>query len=303
MSKKADKIGAWSVFDAPVPMITGLVHRDMTKKILFLGDLHLDNPKADRGAVKILLDEAVSEDAAIVLLGDTFDVMQGRNDRRSAKAALREQYIGRDDYLTAVLEDVRDFLIPYAPNLWMILDGNHESAITKYNEVAMTKLLVHELRREGSLVVTPGYQTYAIVGLRFTKSKEKQNYQDMRIPFWVSHGTGGGGQVTKGVIQAQRRAVTYPDARFVVSGHIHTSYFVAHEQHRITKAGFTYDTEQEHYVVGSWKDEHSPKSGYHVERGRGPTLPSGWWAEFSSPRQVHNKQHDRGVWRFSRAIP
>jgi len=95
MSKKVDKIGAWSVFDAPVPMITGLVHRDMTKKILFLGDLHLDNPKADRGAVKILLDEAVSEDAAIVLLGDTFDVMQGRNDRRSEKAALREQYVGR----------------------------------------------------------------------------------------------------------------------------------------------------------------------------------------------------------------
>jgi len=301
---KGKNIGAWVQRDAPVPMLHAKVKADEGPSILFLGDLHLDNPKADRKAAARILSEAVSKDAAIVLLGDTFDVMQGRNDRRSAKAALREQYAGRDDYLLAVLEDVRDFLLPYASHIWLMLDGNHETAITKYNEVNLTKLLVHELRREGSLVVSPGYQSYAMLGLAYSNTKFDKGQSDMRVPFWVTHGHGGGGPVTKGVIQAARRAVTYPDARFVVSGHIHTSYFVAHEQHRITPQGHTYDTEQEHYVVGSWKDEHSPRGGFHVERGRGPTMPSGWWADFYRPRNsAHTQDYDRGAWRFSRAIP
>lgn len=298
-------IGSWTVGDYPVPQINAHMNRTDARTVLFLGDLHLDNPKTDTKAIKRLLNEAVEREAAIVLLGDTFDLMQGKNDRRSSKAALKERFAGRDDYLSAALEYTAEFLEPYAKNIWVVLEGNHETAITKYNEVNVTKLLVHDLRRMGSHAVTPGYQSYAMIGARFRRKDRAQ--QDAIVPFWVAHGHGGGGPVTKGTIQAQRRAVTYPDARFVVSGHIHTSYFVQHEQHRLTNRGFAYDTRQEHYVVSGWKDEHTPGRGYHVESGRGPVMPSGWWADFyrSAGQKDTGQTHvsDLVTWNFYQAKP
>jgi UDP-2,3-diacylglucosamine pyrophosphatase LpxH len=275
------RAGAWEIReDYPVPAARARVNRNDGATILFLGDLHLDHPRSDRKAVKRLLDEAVARDAAVILLGDQFDVMQGVADRRSAKSDLARRYAGRDDYLTAVLEDVSTFLVPYAPWIWVVLDGNHESAITKYNEISLTRLLVHELRRAGGNAVTPGYQSYALLQLTWSND----NRCDETVPLWLAHGHGGGGEVTKGSIQAHRRAVTYPDAHIVVSGHIHSSYYIAHEQHRITSRGLTYDIEQEHYVVNTAKDEFSKKSGYHVEKGRGPRLLSGWWGSFYRAR-------------------
>jgi len=292
--------GAWTVSDAGIPTATANVNRDEGATLLFIGDLHLDYPNADRKGAARLLKRAVERDAAIILLGDVFDVMQGMGDRRRSKAELRARYAGRDDYLTAVLEDVTAFLEPFASHVWIALDGNHESAITHYNEVSLTKLLAHDLRRAGGPVVAPGYQTYALARLSF---RQDDTRADTVVPFWISHGHGGGGEVTKGTLQAQRRAVTYPDARFVVSGHIHSSYFVAHEQHRVTPNGLVYDTEQEHYCVGGWKNEHRG-SRFHIEKGRGPRLPSGWWATFYRAHgDATEGRADRARWEFTRAIP
>jgi hypothetical protein len=300
MSEPA-RAGAWEVReDLPVPAARARVNRQEGATILFLGDLHLDHPRSDRKAIKRLLDEAVARDAAVILLGDQFDVMQGVADRRSAKGDLMRRYAGRDDYLTAVLEDVSGVLTPYARNIWVVLDGNHESAITKYNEISLTRLLVHELRRAGGPAVTPGYQSYAILQLSFGN----EGRADATIPLWLAHGHGGGGEVTKGSIQAHRRAVTYPDARIVVSGHIHSSYYIAHEQHRVTSRGIPYDIEQEHYVVNTAKDEHAKKGGYHVERGRGPRLFSGWWGEFFRARgEEVAGDRETARWDFWRAKP
>jgi len=142
-------------------------------------------------------------------------------------------------------------------------------------------------------IATPGYSSYAM--LRF-----KRNQQQERVPLWLAHGHGGGGPVTKGVIQAQRRAVTFPDARVLVSGHIHNSYFVAHEQFRIRANGRVYSVEQEHYVVSSFKDEFGTGSGgWHVERGGGPVLPSGWWSTWT----LQSSHHAGVEWTFERAKP
>jgi hypothetical protein len=295
------RAGAWEVReDLPVPAARARVNRSEGASILFLGDLHLDHPRSDRKAVKRLLDEAAARDAAVVLLGDQFDVMQGVADRRSAKSDLMRRYAGRDDYLTAVLEDVSEFLTPYARHIWVVLDGNHESAITKYNEISLTRLLVHELRRAGGPAVTPGYQSYALLQFRWGNNDRS----DETVPLWLTHGYGGGGEVTKGTIQAARRAVTYPDARVVVSGHIHSSYYVAHEQHRVTSRGLPYNVEQEHYVVNTAKEEHAARSGWHVERGRGPRSLSGWWGSFYRARgEEVAGMVDKVRWDFWRAKP
>jgi hypothetical protein len=303
---KAHGIGAWFPSEGgDVPCVTARVTSQEGASVLFMGDLHLDNPKSDRGAIKRMLDAAVQRDAAIVLLGDVFDAMQGARDPRGSKADLLAKYVGRDDYLFAMVEDVAEFLRPYARNIWVILQGNHESSVAKHYGVHLEQLLAYELNKFGGQVVVPGYQTYGLIQLSFRDEVAKhRSVADAKVPFWMTHGSGGGGEVTKGTIQAHRRAVTYPDARFVVSGHIHSSYFVAHEQHRITAKGYTYDTEQEHYVVGSWKNEHEPGRGWHVERGRGPRLPSAWLSTFYRSHRAGNGaasgEVNRVRWEFTR---
>jgi hypothetical protein len=291
-------LGVWEPYKAAIPVLSARVTTNEGATMLFLGDLHLDHPTCDRAALKRLLDDAVSRNAAIVLLGDVFDVMQGAGDRRGTKTGLMPAYVTRDDYLGAVLEDVTKFLEPYARNIWLILQGNHESSILKYHGVRLEQLLAIELNRAGGSTVNAGYQTYAAARLDFGP----QRGRSVIVPFWVGHGHGGGGEVTKGVIQAQRRAVTYPDARFTVTGHVHSSYYVAHEQLRLMWTTLRpYAIEQEHYVVGGWKKEHAVSDGWHIERGRGPRLPSGWWAVFYRPRG--RSVDGNGRVEFTRATP
>jgi len=286
----------WTIAEGHIPTAYARVTQTKSAQLLFLGDLHLDNPKADRKAIKRLLDEAVARNALVVLLGDVFDVMQGYGDRRATLSALKKEYAGEGSYLTAVLDDVTEFLTPYAKHIWIILQGNHESSVLRYAGVRIEQMLAVNLKLAGGHPVTPGYQTYAVVKL----SRQVDVARGGSVPFWIAHGHGGGGEVTKGVIQAQRRAVTYPDARFVVSGHVHSSYFVAHEQWRLMHQSLRpYATEQEHYVVGTFKDEFSNGKGYHVEKGRGPRLPSGWWAKFYRGDRTMNAFK----WSFERAIP
>ena len=287
----------WRAIEAPIPAWRANVSREDPFNVLFIGDLHLDNPKADRIGLKRVLDDAVAAGAAVFLLGDVFDAMQGRGDMRGSKSDLAARYVGREDYLTALVEDIAEFLVPYAANIALLLQGNHESSAAKHYGLHLEQALAYELRKAGSSVVTPGYQSYC--AFRFAWS-EREN-ASATVPFWLSHGSGGGGPVTRGVIQAQRRAVTYPDARFVVSGHVHNSYFVAHEQHRLTPMLKPFDTEQEHYVVGAWKNEHASGGGWWVERGGNPRLPSAWRASFWRARGENALATIR--WEFTRVVP
>lgn len=260
--------------------------------ILFLGDLHWDHPKCDRRALQGLLDEALERDALIVLLGDTFCAMQVAGDRRGHKSAVRPEH-QRDDYLTALVETAVEWFQPYKDNIWLVLHGNHETAVMKHHEVDLVRHFVRGLDPSSESIATPGYSSYAL--LRFRRHRQRET-----VPLWLAHGHGGGGPVTKGVIQAHRRAVTYPDARVVVSGHIHSSYFVAHEQHRVRQNGRVYQVAQEHYVVGTFKNEFGMgSSGWHVERGGGPTLPSGWWSRW----QLSSGNHAGVRWSFEMARP
>ena len=287
----------WSPIEAPIPAWEAVVTRQTPMNALFIGDLHLDNPKADRAGLKRVLDNAVADNAAIFVLGDVFDAMQGVGDRRGSKTDLSARYVGREDYLTALVEDVAECLKPYAENIVLILQGNHESAASKHYGLHLEQALAYELRKVGSRVATPGYQSYC--ALRFSWMVGAS--ASATVPFWLTHGSGGGGPVTRGVIQAQRRAVTYPDARFVVSGHVHNSYFVAHEQHRLSQTLRTFDTEQEHYVVGAWKNEHKAAGGWWVERGGNPRLPSAWRASFWRARG--HGSVDTVRWEFTRVVP
>lgn len=241
-------------------------------RLLFIGDVHWDHPSSDRAALRRVLEQAVDANAEIVLLGDLFCAMQGRNDRRGSKASIRPEH-RRADYFTALVETAVEWWEPFMDRVWVMLHGNHETAVRKHNEVDLVREFAGRVRdRTGLEVVTPGYSSYAQV-------RVVRHNQSGGIPFWVGHGTGGAAPVTGGVIRAQRRAVSHPDARFLVSGHIHRHWMTTHPQVRTNSHGRVIKNLQRHYSVGTWKDDSG--GDYAEEREFAPTIPSVWWAEFS----------------------
>lgn len=274
--------GAWSLGrHGDVPCATATMTRKEPQTLLFIGDLHLDSQYTDRAGIKRVMDEAVQRKAAIVLLGDTWDAMQSRGDKRANKAALMERYAGRDDYMNALLEDVAAFLRPYASNIWILLHGNHDTALTRFHEVDLVKLLARDLNQSGGAVVTPGYQSYLAV--RGLVEGTRGGGGILSFGF-VTHGAGGASPVTKGVIGAARRATTYPDAEFIVSGHLHTDFTVSHTQYRVSQRGRAFVAKQRHVQVGAHKVESPTAPSWSVEKGMPPAVPTSYWLEFFRAR-------------------
>jgi len=60
-------------------------------KIMFVGCSHLDSIECNRAKLKSVLNRAVDEGARIIFNGDNFDLMQGRNDPRRTKTAMKPE--------------------------------------------------------------------------------------------------------------------------------------------------------------------------------------------------------------------
>ena len=269
-------IGEWTPgTHGDVPSIERNLNRSERGRIFFVGDLHLDSAYADRGALRYALDQAVAADAPIVILGDVFDAMQSRGDRRASKDALITRY-GRNDYLNAMLEDAIEFLRPYARHVWIMLHGNHDADITKYHEVDLIRLLAHELNREGADIATPGYQTHVALKLRPSTSKFAHV-----VWGFVTHGHGGGAVMTGGVLNASRRAMWLPQPDFVISGHLHRDFGnFPTGQLRVTQGGRVYKFSVRHAQCGAWKNESPSAANWANQKGMHP-VPVGpaYWLE------------------------
>jgi hypothetical protein len=125
-------------------------------------------------------------------------------------------------------------------------------------------------------VVTGGIGGWIIVKLRISKTNK------ISVPVYYQHGYGGGGPVTKGVIQTNRRAAYLPDAQVIITGHIHEEWSVTMCRDRLSKQGRTYHDEQVHICSATYKDEYDPpKSTWHSQVGR-PLKPiGGTWLELT----------------------
>ena len=93
--------------------------------------------------------------------------------------------------------------------------------------------------------------------------------------------------MTKGVIQTNRRAVYLPDARVIISGHIHEEWVVTLCRERLSPRGRVYLDEQSHIVTGTYKQEHDPvNSSWHSQMGRPPKPIGATWLELSIIRDT-----------------
>jgi hypothetical protein len=234
--------------------------------ILLTADRHWDNPHSDWKLQKEHLELAKERNAPIIDIGDFFCAMQGKYDPRRSYDNIREMHMG-EDYLGLLLDTAEDWFTPYAGQFAIIGTGNHETAVLKNNGLDLTRQIARRLRRASGKdwPCRGGYGGY--VRIRVNPAGNTQ--RSIMVKYF--HGSGGGGPVTKGVIQTNRRAVFLPDADVVVTGHIHEQWLVTLTQERVTQKGTVDIKSQYHVCVPTYKNEwNKGAGGFHVERGRPP---------------------------------
>jgi len=241
--------------------------------VLLASDIHLDNPKCNTKLFRKHLDQAQERNASVMIFGDLFCAMQGRNDRRGSKNSVRpSQLVGA--YFDNIANEAAQFLLPYVDNIDLITYGNHETAIIKHNELDLIQRLVYQLnsekKPEDSRVEFGGYSGWVkILGRRANTQKS------LRLKY--HHGAGGGSPVTKGAIQQQRAAAMY-DADIIVQGHIHQRQVTSFMRESVNQVGKIVQQEQVHLRCPTYKDAWADGAfGWEVEKGMGPSPLGAWW--------------------------
>lgn len=235
-----------------------------TWRAYWLSDLHWDSIHCQRDALKYTLDEARAHGAPIFLIGDVFDLMQGPGDKRGRRSEIREEFRGADDYGDAVLDAAIAWFAPYADQIALLSEGNHEWGYEKYHASNLTKKLAKAL----------GAQHFTEWGfVRFQFERPGGGNRTSRTCYF--HHINTGGPVTKGVIGAARRDQFVQACDFLFTGHNHERTAVDAPFVDMNAAGTVEMHQRVHLNMGTWKEEFLP-SGYHSQMARPPKPIGGW---------------------------
>jgi|TARA_S200002703_G_scaffold7566_2_gene7824 predicted phosphodiesterase len=264
------------------PMSTVInLNKDDLKPFLFASDVHWDSKHCQRDVFKRHLEEVKAQDGYVVIIGDFFDLMEGRNDfRRSNK--LRSEHLGTN-YLQKVVLDAVEWLKPYAKNIVLISDGNHETSITKNIQVDPLEWLCYELRKLGSPVIHGNYQGFLTIRYNYAKSEEYRS-PTLKYTVFYHHGLWGG-VVSQGTQSVMRYSSIVPDADMIITGHTHNQWQMINTRYKINNAFNTYLNEQLHLKLGTYKQEFQDGKGWAVEKLGIPKPIGAWWVNFAKKKR------------------
>lgn len=235
------------------------ISRDSGFTILVMSDIHFDSVSCNRKQFFADIDTGLRTGAKIIIVGDFFDAMNGRFDPRRDMSHLRPEY-RREDYYDYIIEDAGKFMKPYAKEILMIADGNHELSVLKNANTDPTGRLVKLLNGDENTIRRGGYGGIIIF--------KQGNYI---VPAKYFHGSGGEAPVTRGAIQTSRQAVFLPDFQLVLNGHSHHMYWIPIGRERVTNEGKHYFDIQHHVRTPGYKMEYGDGSGgWEVTRGGVP---------------------------------
>lgn len=244
-------------------------------------DHHWDSMKCRRDLLREHLDLAMERNAAMIFVGDQYDLMEGKFDKRSSKNSLRPEFKS-DRYLDDVIEHSVKWYAPYAKNIAVVAEGNHDSAIRTRYETDMIQRFIGLLNATTSRsVYCGGYTGWVRFSFTLNVSTRSQPMIQDTVTLHYSHGWGGGGQVTHDAIQHQRRQTYLPDADVVVSGHTHDFWSKDIARVRLTNDGRVYTDSQLHLKIPSFKCDYGDGyGGWCVERGHAPKVQGSWMLRF-----------------------
>jgi hypothetical protein len=258
-----------------------------------MSDLHWDNPHCRWDRLKRDLDKAVMMDAVIALGGDTFCLMQGRYDPRREDGNIRPEHAG-GMYFDKIVDTAVEWFKPYAKHIVAIGYGNHETSIIKHNQTDIIARFIQGIKREtGHQIMTMGYGGWLVISLASSKNEYGSYHKSYRIKYF--HGSGGGGEVTKGLIQHQRMQAATQGADCLWMGHVHEQYHVQVMLEALSQTGSmrVKQIEADWLRTSTYKDEFEDGSkGWHVERG-GKAKPLGCaLIRLELFRESHQKQRE-----------
>ena len=250
------------------------VHFQKTDKrfrFLALTDLHWDSAHCDRAFLKKHLDYALEENAPVVIVGDLFDVMQGKYDPRADPDTLRPEHRG-SNYFDLISSTALEWFAPYARILCLITPGNHEASVIKRNEIDLLDRLTHSLRTQHRSPVIYG-EDWCYLLQKNTRSSA-MNSETKTKKIFLHHGYGGGGEAGRGVTQHQATRSQW-QADCFISGHIHRRNTDHNVITSVTGKGRIETTDQWFIRCGSYKQELD--CSWHISRGAAARPLGGWW--------------------------
>lgn len=244
--------------------------------VLCTADRHIDHALSDLDMQKRHLELAKDGGWPVVDIGDLFCGMQGKFDPRSTRKALLACLNEQEEYLDALVDYAERLLLPYADCFAMLGLGNHETSQLRRHETHLLQRLVKRFQGAGSHVVMGGYAGWLRLLFEAGTGSARKS-----VNIRYTHGSGGNAPVTKGTIQTNRRAVVYPDANIVLSGHTHEQWTVPLARLRINDCCREYRDEQLHVQIPSYKDEMTCQPhGWAVEKGFSPKPTGAMWLKF-----------------------
>lgn len=267
------------------------VHAGDVRRICLLSDLHWDNAHCRLDMLKKVMEEAKEGDIPVFLFGDTFCAMQGKYDPRASQEGLRQEHRG-GDYLDRIVNTAVDWFRPYRDVIAFASPGNHEASIRKRHETDLTSRFVGGLRREGGRVIQGTY--WGFIQVLPDQWSQKNKFDGRLIHF--SHGSGGGGSVTRGLIDHNRtRDHFYAD--IYISGHIHRRNQEENIIATVSAKGHLMYKQQLFLRSSCWKDE--MKDEWHAGlMGRGPRPIGGWWLDF-----YFDKKGVKRTYQIAKIVP
>lgn len=279
--KEAQTKTAWTV-SAPCPEVTRISIPCATSSVfsvLCMSDEHWDNAHCDLGLLKKHHEEAKAIGAPILKFGDTLCLMQGKWDKRADQNALREEHRG-NHYLDKVIETASEWYAPYAENIVLISPGNHEQSISQRHQTDMTERLCERLRANGSHTRKGTYAGFILFDFR------RGNIGACTKSLFYHHGYGGGGEITRGLIDNSRTRGQY-NADIFYSGHIHRRNMDENVIIGVNKQNGQLAITNQIFLRGStYKREEAGLSGWHVTKGRSARPVGGWWLDFKISRDA-----------------
>lgn len=263
-----------------------------SRDALFISDIHFDAKGCEREMLKRHLDTALLHNSPVFILGDFWDAMQGRDDRRGSKSSLRDEYLA-SHYFNAIIDDAVNFLEPYGSVIAGWGQGNHETAVKKKHEFDLLQMAVGKLHDRGHTHIVPmGYIGWIFFRLHAANPQGQKRGPLQTLKVAWSHGYGGNAKRTKGVLEADLRAAIFPDADIFLSGHIHQQWALPIPRNRVTSHGRVFQDEQLHVQLPTYKNDHQEDhdEGWVFEKGFAPAPLGGVWLTFT---RTHRKQAGR----------
>ncbi len=240
---------------------------------LLRSDVHLDNAYCDQALVRAHLDLARQRRAGVLDFGDNFCAMQGKWDKRADASQFRPE-LRVPDYLDALVRYHAAFYQPYADLFLLLSPGNHEGSIAERHQTDLTERLAERLRAAGGAPHVGSYQGW--VRFQFEWHSTKRTVRTLRY----THGYGGGGPVTKDLVQTNRQLAYTEGADLLVSGHTHDAWEMTQRRETLDCNGKPVYRDVACLKLGGYKDEFAPGAGWAVTRGLAPKPLGAYWLRF-----------------------